>query len=154
MAVLPQPTVAFNDTIEQMCIDGLRTMVVAQAEVTMKWFDEWKEEWEKADSWDPSLKAKYNSGKKDNETTHSKGECSDNCPKCCVMEKMERDAGMRLLGATGLEDRLQDLVPETIADLLAARVNVMMVTGDARSTAKNIALAVAPPTPTHPPTRA
>jgi P-type E1-E2 ATPase len=50
-------------------------------------------------------------------------------------------AKMYLLGATALEDKLQDLVPECIDDFLKAGVKVWMLTGDKRETAKNIGLA-------------
>jgi hypothetical protein len=37
---------------------------------------------------------------------------------------------MELLGATGIEDRLQDGVPETIATLRKAGIKVWVLTGD------------------------
>jgi len=40
-----------------------------------------------------------------------------------------------LLGATGIEDRLQEKVPETIQRLQQAGIKVMMVTGDKLETA-------------------
>lgn len=43
------------------------------------------------------------------------------------------------MGATAVEDKLQDLVPETIADLLKANIKVWMLTGDKLETAENIA---------------
>ncbi|XP_034472597.1 probable phospholipid-transporting ATPase VA isoform X1 [Drosophila innubila] len=46
---------------------------------------------------------------------------------------------LTLLGATGIEDRLQDGVPETIASLLAAGISVWVLTGDKPETAINIA---------------
>eukprot|EP00466_Bigelowiella_natans_P006667 jgi/Bigna1/147640/aug1.278_g22348 len=48
---------------------------------------------------------------------------------------------MRLLGATAIEDRLQNLVPECIRDFLIGGIKVWMLTGDKRETAKNIAMA-------------
>lgn len=50
-----------------------------------------------------------------------------------VYEDLERD--LRLLGATAIEDRLQDGVPETIADLKAAGIKVWVATGDKLETA-------------------
>ena len=50
---------------------------------------------------------------------------------------IERD--LTVLGATAIEDRLQDGVPETIADLRAAGVNLWVLTGDKIETAVNIA---------------
>ncbi|XP_032311297.1 phospholipid-transporting ATPase VA isoform X1 [Drosophila ananassae] len=49
------------------------------------------------------------------------------------------ESNLTLLGATGIEDRLQDGVPETIASLLAAGVSVWVLTGDKPETAINIA---------------
>ena len=43
-----------------------------------------------------------------------------------------------ILGATAIEDRLQDEVPRTIARLQAANIIVMMITGDKLETAENI----------------
>ncbi|KAK9392143.1 putative phospholipid-transporting ATPase VD [Crotalus adamanteus] len=44
-----------------------------------------------------------------------------------------------LTGATGIEDRLQEGVPETIAALRKAGINIWMLTGDKKETAINIA---------------
>ena len=52
--------------------------------------------------------------------------------------EIERD--IFLLGATIVEDKLQDKVPETIRDLRLAGVKVWMLTGDKLTTAKNIGL--------------
>ena len=46
---------------------------------------------------------------------------------------------LTLIGATAIEDRLQDKVPETIANLLEANIHVWMLTGDKQETAINIA---------------
>ncbi|KAF8447755.1 hypothetical protein L210DRAFT_940528 [Boletus edulis BED1] len=53
-----------------------------------------------------------------------------------VSDEMERD--LRLLGATAIEDRLQDDVPETIADLKLAGIKVWVATGDKLETATAI----------------
>ncbi|KAG0701783.1 hypothetical protein DFH29DRAFT_1079916 [Suillus ampliporus] len=50
-----------------------------------------------------------------------------------VCDEMERE--LRLLGATAIEDRLQDGVPETIADLKIAGIKVWVATGDKLETA-------------------
>jgi P-type E1-E2 ATPase len=42
------------------------------------------------------------------------------------------------LGATAVEDRLQDNVPETINDLQEAGIKIWMLTGDKLETAENI----------------
>lgn len=49
------------------------------------------------------------------------------------------ERNLTLIGATGIEDRLQENVPETIASLLAAGIVVWVLTGDKTETAINIA---------------
>ncbi|KAI5109536.1 putative phospholipid-transporting ATPase VA, partial [Silurus meridionalis] len=51
--------------------------------------------------------------------------------------RLETD--LHLLGATGVEDRLQDGVPETIAALRKAGLQIWVLTGDKQETAINIA---------------
>jgi phospholipid-translocating ATPase len=50
-----------------------------------------------------------------------------------VSDELERD--LRLLGATAIEDRLQDGVPETIRDLKRAGIKIWVATGDKLETA-------------------
>lgn len=50
-----------------------------------------------------------------------------------VADKIEREA--TLLGATAIEDKLQDGVPETLADLKRAGIKVWVCTGDKLETA-------------------
>ena len=50
---------------------------------------------------------------------------------------MEKD--LKLIGVTAIEDKLQDGVPETIANLQLAGVRVWVLTGDKQETAINIA---------------
>ena len=49
------------------------------------------------------------------------------------------ESGLTLLGATGVEDRLQQGVPETLEALKAAGIKVWILTGDKLETAVNIA---------------
>uniref|UniRef100_A0A8C9ZE91 Phospholipid-transporting ATPase n=1 Tax=Sander lucioperca TaxID=283035 RepID=A0A8C9ZE91_SANLU len=51
------------------------------------------------------------------------------------------ETNLQLLGATGIEDRLQDGVPETIASLRMAGLQIWVLTGDKQETAVNIAYA-------------
>ncbi|KAJ3197914.1 hypothetical protein HDU67_003625, partial [Dinochytrium kinnereticum] len=53
-----------------------------------------------------------------------------------VAEEIEKN--LMLLGATAIEDRLQDGVPETIEKLRRANIKVWMLTGDKTETAINI----------------
>ena len=47
----------------------------------------------------------------------------------------EIEVGLELLGATAIEDRLQDGLPETIADLKRAGIKIWVATGDRLETA-------------------
>ncbi|KAM4709754.1 LOW QUALITY PROTEIN: phospholipid-transporting ATPase IK-like [Discoglossus pictus] len=51
----------------------------------------------------------------------------------------EIETGLQLLGATAIEDKLQDGVPETIKLLRDGNIKVWMLTGDKQETAVNIA---------------
>uniref|UniRef100_A0A8C2WMS6 Phospholipid-transporting ATPase n=1 Tax=Cyclopterus lumpus TaxID=8103 RepID=A0A8C2WMS6_CYCLU len=51
------------------------------------------------------------------------------------------ETNLQLLGATGIEDRLQDGVPETIASLRQAGLQIWVLTGDKQETAVNVAYA-------------
>lgn len=53
-----------------------------------------------------------------------------------IYDRFERD--LVLLGATAVEDRLQDNVPQTIFDLQDAGIKIWMLTGDKLETAENI----------------
>ncbi|KAJ1938256.1 hypothetical protein GGF37_004879, partial [Kickxella alabastrina] len=56
-----------------------------------------------------------------------------------ICEEMERD--LRIVGATAIEDKLQELVPDTIASLRAAGIKIWVLTGDKMETAINIGFA-------------
>ena len=53
-----------------------------------------------------------------------------------IYDDFER--GLVLLGATAVEDRLQDNVPSTIHDLQDSGIKIWMLTGDKLETAENI----------------
>ena len=55
------------------------------------------------------------------------------------MGELERD--LILLGATAIEDKLQVGVPDTIADMAKAGINLWVLTGDKEETAINIGFA-------------
>ena len=61
---------------------------------------------------------------------------------------IEIEQDLRLLGATAIEDKLQQGVPETIATLAAAGVRTWVLTGDKQETAINIGYACELLTPT------
>ncbi|NXD85319.1 AT8B3 ATPase, partial [Halcyon senegalensis] len=56
-----------------------------------------------------------------------------------LYEEMEQD--LQLLGATAIEDKLQDGVPETIQLLKLGNIKVWVLTGDKQETARNIGYA-------------
>jgi magnesium-transporting ATPase (P-type) len=127
----PEEEASLNDGLEDMSKNGLRTLLLAHSTKTVSWWNKWASSWAETSTL----------SEKGNEANHTKGGCADQCRICYAMEMIERDAGLGLLGATAIEDRLQDLVPESIEDFLAGGIKVWMLTGDKRETAKNIALA-------------
>ncbi|XP_028717242.1 probable phospholipid-transporting ATPase VD isoform X1 [Peromyscus leucopus] len=65
----------------------------------------------------------------------------DNREELLVESAMRLENKLTLLGATGIEDRLQEGVPETIEALHKAGIKIWMLTGDKQETAVNIAYA-------------
>ena len=56
-----------------------------------------------------------------------------------LMEEIEQ--GLELIGATAIEDKLQEGVPQCLANLTKAGIKVWMLTGDKEETAINISYA-------------
>ena len=52
-----------------------------------------------------------------------------------VFEEIEKD--LTLLGATAIEDKLQDGVPDAIANLSLAGIKIWVLTGDKQGTSTN-----------------
>uniref|UniRef100_A0AAY4AR21 Phospholipid-transporting ATPase n=1 Tax=Denticeps clupeoides TaxID=299321 RepID=A0AAY4AR21_9TELE len=94
--------------------DGLRTLALAYRDLTEDEWEEWAELYRGAgrtvDFREDRLAAAY--------------------------EEIEQD--MMLLGATAIEDKLQEGVPETIAILSLANIKIWVLTGDKQETAVNI----------------
>lgn len=65
----------------------------------------------------------------------------DNREELLVESAMRLENKLTLLGATGIEDRLQEGVPESIEALHKAGIKIWMLTGDKQETAVNIAYA-------------
>uniref|UniRef100_Q8K2X1-2 Isoform 2 of Phospholipid-transporting ATPase VD n=1 Tax=Mus musculus TaxID=10090 RepID=Q8K2X1-2 len=65
----------------------------------------------------------------------------DNREELLVESAMRLENKLTLLGATGIEDRLQEGVPESIEALHQAGIKIWMLTGDKQETAVNIAYA-------------
>ncbi|KAJ1335373.1 phospholipid-transporting ATPase [Microdochium nivale] len=103
--------------LEEYASEGLRTLCLAVREVPEHEFQEWFAIFEKA------------------QTTVG-GNRADELDKAA--ELIEHD--FYLLGATAIEDRLQDGVPETIHTLQQANIKVWVLTGDRQETAINIGM--------------
>ncbi|SMR50266.1 unnamed protein product [Zymoseptoria tritici ST99CH_1A5] len=103
--------------LEEYAAEGLRTLCLAMREVPENEFREW---------WDV-----FNTA----QTTVS-GNRADELDKAA--ELIEHD--FTLLGATAIEDKLQDGVPDTIHTLQTAGIKVWVLTGDRQETAINIGM--------------
>ncbi|KAK6952907.1 hypothetical protein Daesc_005204 [Daldinia eschscholtzii] len=103
--------------LEEYASEGLRTLCLAMREVPEQEFQEWYSIFDKA------------------QTTVG-GTRADELDKAA--EIIEHS--FYLLGATAIEDRLQDGVPETIHTLQQANIKVWVLTGDRQETAINIGM--------------
>lgn len=100
--------------LEKFAGVGLRTLCYAQRTLDDKVADEWTEKWNKAQA-----------------TVNNRQSALDDCAA-------EIEVDLELVGATAVEDLLQDGVPETIRSLRAAGIKFWVLTGDRTETAINI----------------
>uniref|UniRef100_A0AAQ5YSA2 Phospholipid-transporting ATPase n=1 Tax=Amphiprion ocellaris TaxID=80972 RepID=A0AAQ5YSA2_AMPOC len=103
-----------SDHLNEYAADGLRTLALAYRDLS-------EDEWE---SWSES---------------HRFADKATDCREdrlAAAYEQIEQD--MMLLGATAIEDKLQEGVPETIAVLSLANIKIWVLTGDKQETAVNI----------------
>ncbi|KAI8174164.1 Phospholipid-transporting ATPase DNF1 [Colletotrichum sp. SAR 10_75] len=100
--------------LEMFAREGLRTLCIAQRELTEDQYQKWQKE--------------YNAAASALENREEKMEE--------VADQLERD--LTLLGGTAIEDRLQDGVPDTIELLGDAGIKLWVLTGDKVETAINI----------------
>ncbi|XP_033606946.1 phospholipid-transporting ATPase IA isoform X9 [Cryptotermes secundus] len=100
--------------LESFATEGLRTLCCAVADVSEDAYEEWNRTYYKA-----STALQYRERKLDDAAN--------------LIEN-----NLILLGATAIEDRLQDQVPETIAALIKADIHMWVLTGDKQETAINI----------------
>lgn len=100
--------------LEQFATEGLRTLCFAVAEISESSYQQWLEIYHRAST---SLQ---NRALKMEES----------------YELIEKN--LQLLGATAIEDKLQDKVPETIETLMKADIKIWILTGDKQETAINI----------------
>jgi len=103
--------------LEEYASEGLRTLCLAMREIPEQEFQQWYQIFDKA------------------QTTVS-GNRAEELDKAA--ELLEKD--FYLLGATAIEDRLQDGVPETIHTLQDAGIKIWVLTGDRQETAINIGM--------------
>uniref|UniRef100_A0A6I8NR39 Phospholipid-transporting ATPase n=1 Tax=Ornithorhynchus anatinus TaxID=9258 RepID=A0A6I8NR39_ORNAN len=94
--------------------EGLRTLVVAYRQLDESYFNTWI-------------------------TRHHEASTAlEEREEKLAMLYQEIESNLMLLGATAIEDKLQDGVPETIETLTRAKINVWVLTGDKQETAMNI----------------
>ncbi|XP_022442843.1 probable phospholipid-transporting ATPase IM isoform X4 [Delphinapterus leucas] len=106
-----------SDHLSEFAGEGLRTLAIAYRDLDDKYFKEWHKMLEDAnaavDKRDERIEGLY--------------------------EEIERD--LMLLGATAVEDKLQEGVIETVTSLSLANIKIWVLTGDKQETAINIGYA-------------
>lgn len=111
-----QSSIITEQHLHDFAVEGLRTLCLAYAPLDDDWFDDWHRRYRAA-----------NSVIQDREAAMA-----------AVADEIERN--LILLGATAIEDKLQDGVPETLRKLEQAGVKIWVLTGDKQETAINIGL--------------
>ncbi|XP_054387000.1 probable phospholipid-transporting ATPase IM isoform X4 [Pongo abelii] len=106
-----------SDHLSEFAGEGLRTLAIAYRDLDDKYFKEWHKMLEDA-----------------NAATEERDERIAG-----LYEEIERD--LMLLGATAVEDKLQEGVIETITNLSLANIKIWVLTGDKQETAINIGYA-------------
>jgi len=101
--------------LDDFARDGLRTLCLAVSDISEQDFSNWSKKWKKATT---SL--------------------IDREKEIEIVANLI-ETNLTLIGATAIEDKLQENVPETIEKLLDADISVWMLTGDKQVTAENIA---------------
>ncbi|KAI5780182.1 hypothetical protein DFH27DRAFT_362977 [Peziza echinospora] len=102
--------------LEDYATEGLRTLCLAMREISEEEYATWSKIYDKAAT-----------------TINNRGDELDK-----AAELIEKD--LYLLGATAIEDRLQDGVPDTIHTLQTAGIKIWVLTGDRQETAINIGM--------------
>ncbi|KAF7321513.1 P-type phospholipid transporter [Mycena kentingensis (nom. inval.)] len=102
--------------LEDYATEGLRTLCLAYREIPEQEYKQWAAIYDQAAA-----------------TINGRGEALDR-----AAELIEKD--LFLLGATAIEDKLQDGVPDTIHTLQMAGIKVWVLTGDRQETAINIGM--------------
>ncbi|XP_022669061.1 probable phospholipid-transporting ATPase IM [Varroa jacobsoni] len=102
------------DHLNKFAGEGLRTLCLAYKDIDEDYFEQWT--------------AKHHAA---SVTLENREEAVD-----AVYEEIETN--LILIGATAIEDKLQDGVPQAIANLAAAGIKLWVLTGDKQETAINI----------------
>lgn len=100
--------------LNKFASEGLRTLCLAKKVIDEKFYQAWKERFNEASC-----------------SLENREEKVD-----AVYEEIEKN--LFLIGATAIEDKLQDGVPHTIANLALAGIKLWVLTGDKQETAINI----------------
>ncbi|KAJ3143147.1 hypothetical protein HK100_008266 [Physocladia obscura] len=100
--------------LEEFAEDGLRTLCIAYTVLNLELYETWVEEYNIAATAIDDREQKMDA----------------------VAEKIEKN--LILMGATAIEDKLQEGVPDCIQTLLAAKIKIWVLTGDKMETAINI----------------
>ncbi|XP_016143798.1 phospholipid-transporting ATPase ID-like [Sinocyclocheilus grahami] len=103
-----------TEHLNEFAGEGLRTLVLAYKDLDEEYFSEWKQ--------------------RHHESSVALEDREENLEK--LYEEIERD--MMLIGATAIEDKLQDGVSQTIEQLTKAEIKIWVLTGDKQETAENI----------------
>ncbi|KAM0749097.1 phospholipid-translocating P-type ATPase [Meredithblackwellia eburnea MCA 4105] len=111
----PYTEITLNQ-LEEYATEGLRTLCIAMREIPEEEYRRWAAIYDKAAA-----------------TINGRADAIDK-----AAELIERD--LFLLGATAIEDKLQEGVPDTIHTLQQAGIKVWVLTGDRQETAINIGL--------------
>ncbi|KAG1970776.1 phospholipid-transporting ATPase ID [Pimephales promelas] len=94
--------------------EGLRTLALAYKDLDEDKFEEWRERHHEASTSMEDREEKLDA----------------------IYEEIEKD--LLLIGASAVEDKLQDGVPQTIEQLAKADIKIWVLTGDKQETAENI----------------
>lgn len=111
-----QSSEATEQHLHEFAVEGLRTLCLAYADLDEDWFKAWHK--------------RYRTAASEIENREIAVEAVVN----------EIECNLKLLGATAIEDKLQEGVPETLRKLEQAGIKIWVLTGDKQETAINIGL--------------
>ncbi|XP_034727325.1 phospholipid-transporting ATPase ID-like [Etheostoma cragini] len=103
-----------TEHLNEFAGEGLRTLALAYKNLDEEYFNQWKQRHHEAST----------------ELDNQESKLEE------LYEEIEKD--LLLLGATAIEDKLQDGVPQTIEQLSKANIKIWVLTGDKQETAENI----------------